>query len=114
MAEIFAQRVRDRVLVADDQSDRAVEPFDALLGARRAFLDMGLTLTLEHARQSAAASGAVRFVLSGLASATLMAISLSATAPRPNDDDLSIRAARLACFNRLKGLLPTLAAQFHL
>jgi hypothetical protein len=33
---------------------------------------------------------------------------------RPRYDDLSIRAACLARFNRLKGLLPTFAAQFGL
>ena len=48
MAEILAQRVGDRILVADQQRDGAVQPLDALFGARRAVLDMGLPLAFEN------------------------------------------------------------------
>ena len=49
MAEILAQRVGDGVLVADQEADGAVEPFDALFGARGAVLEMRLALLVEHA-----------------------------------------------------------------
>jgi hypothetical protein len=63
---------------------------------------------------SAAVFDAALFVPSGLASATLMEISLPAPhLPRRRClDDLSIRAACPARFNRLKSLLPSFAAQF--
>ena len=48
MAEILAQRVGDRVLVPDEQADGAVEPFDALLRARRTVLEMRILLTSQH------------------------------------------------------------------
>jgi len=54
MSEIFAQRIGDRVLVPDQQTDGPVEPFDARFGAQRTGLEVRLTLTLQDGSHCAA------------------------------------------------------------